>query len=51
MAKEPQTPLDDELARHEQESEAPEQEAEERLRAIPSIPPTIIRKLKCWQRR
>ena len=31
MAKEPQTPLDDELARHEQESEAPEQEAEERL--------------------
>ena len=31
MAKEPQTPLDDELARHEQESETPEQEAEERL--------------------
>lgn len=31
MAKEPQTPLDDELARHEQESETPEQEAESRL--------------------
>ena len=31
MAKEPQTPLDDELARREQEPETPEQEAEERL--------------------
>ncbi|MCG6659519.1 nucleotide exchange factor GrpE [Halomonas campisalis] len=31
MAKEPQTPLDDELARHEQESDTAEQEAESRL--------------------
>ncbi|SER97032.1 molecular chaperone GrpE [Vreelandella subterranea] len=31
MAKEPQTPMDDELARQEQESETPEQESEDRL--------------------
>lgn len=31
MAKEPQTPMDEELARREQEAETPEQDAEERL--------------------